>query len=370
MSIKHKILISNIIMLVVPVILILVITVIMVGGFVTQNPEVSVMTEQTYDVSKYMIQYFIIWGVAAIAVTALTAGCITAYLSRSIIRPIKELDEAMQHIKAGDLHYEFAGSSDVELKELCESFEDLRVRLQESVEADLAREREQKMLMANISHDLKTPITSIKGYIDGIMEGVAGTPEMQEKYLKTIRTKTELLESMVENLSLYSKLELKRAPYDMEIGDICGFLAGTVEEYLLDLQNAEMQVECHIPSEEYLVKFDRQKMHRVFSNIIQNAMKYKKEGTGHLTITVQSTENGVAVNFEDTGIGIKNSDLKKVFEGFYRSDPSRNSRIEGNGLGLAITRQIVEDHSGKIWIRSEEGIGTEVVILLPRREQG
>ncbi|MEG2584146.1 MAG: HAMP domain-containing sensor histidine kinase, partial [Oscillospiraceae bacterium] len=280
------------------------------------------------------------------------------------IQPLKDLRIAMEHIKVGDLDYEFSGSNEKELKEVCVAMEDLRLRLKRSVESELAREKEQKMLIANISHDLKTPITSIKGYIEGIKDGVADTPEKMEKYLTTVLSKTEIIESMVENLSLYSHLELSRLPYEMKILDICEFLKKTLNDYTLDLQNANITLKTNI-TENVLVKFDEKKMHRVFGNIIGNSIKYKKDNSGTLNINTEITKNGLVITFEDTGVGIKESDIERVFEGFYRSDPSRNSGIEGNGLGLSITRRIIADHGGKIWLRSEEGLGTEIIILLP-----
>ncbi|MEG1441612.1 MAG: HAMP domain-containing sensor histidine kinase [Oscillospiraceae bacterium] len=368
MSIKRKILISNIIMLVVPVLLILLLTVFMVAVFVSNNPELGFAAleeyQQTSMFTKFIAKYFVVWGSLAIIVTGVTAMCITMYLSNRIIQPLKDLRIAMEHIKVGDLDYEFSGSNEKELKEVCVAMEDLRLRLKRSVESELAREKEQKMLIANISHDLKTPITSIKGYIEGIKDGVADTPEKMEKYLTTVLSKTEIIESMVENLSLYSHLELSRLPYEMKILDICEFLKKTLNDYTLDLQNANITLKTNI-TENVLVKFDEKKMHRVFGNIIGNSIKYKKDNSGTLNINTEITKNGLVITFEDTGVGIKESDIERVFEGFYRSDPSRNSGIEGNGLGLSITRRIIADHGGKIWLRSEEGLGTEIIILLP-----
>lgn len=373
MSIRRKMLILCIVMLVVPVTLIMLLTILLLALIAAQNPDINLFVlepvRQEAGMLRYLSGYFAIWAVASVVVTVVTALCVTAYLSRSILRPLRELNEAMTHMKEGDLNYEFVGSGDAEIKALCTSFEELRLHLQKSVSTDLLREREHKMLLANISHDLKTPITSIRGYVEGVRDGVADTPEKLSRYLDTVLAKTEVLEDMVENLSLYSKLELKRLPYRMQIEDMAAFLRQVMEEFALDLQRADMQVHSTLPPEPVMVKFDREKMHRVFANIIGNAIKYKKAGTGALTVQAERTGGKIAVSFTDSGIGIRADEVERVFEGFYRGDPSRNNQIEGNGLGLAITRQIVEDHGGKIWIRSEEGAGTEVVLLLPVAQQ-
>lgn len=221
------------------------------------------------------------------------------------------------------------------------------------------------MLLANISHDIKTPVTSIRGYVEGIMEGIADTPEKMERYLTTIHQKASAIETMVNHLSLYSKLELQKIPYHMETGDVFAFLKKTLQEFELELQDGGMRLTYEIPEMPCFVRFDAEKLRRVYSNIITNAIKYKGGEKGSLHVAAQEMQGGVTISFSDRGIGIKTAEQEKVFEGFYRSDPSRNSKIEGNGLGLAICRQIIAAHNGKIWIRSEEGRGTCVTVFLP-----
>ena len=132
----------------------------------------------------------------------------------------------------------------MELQKLCASIEELRLRLKDSVTKDIAREKEHKMLMANISHDIKTPVTSIKGHVEGILDGVASTPEQQAKYLHTILKKAEAIEEMAENLSLYSKLELGRILYHMEICDIATFLHDTADSFVLDAREMGVDLQC------------------------------------------------------------------------------------------------------------------------------
>ena len=366
MSIKQKIILSCIVMLVVPAVLILILTALLLAVFFLLHPTVELSLYEGLEISNpAVLKLIIIWAIMAVLVVITTCICVTSYLTQSILHPLKEMNQALEHLKRGELDYEFTGSEDLELRELCTSLEALRLRLQESISGELAREQDQKMLLANISHDIKTPITSIQGYVEGILDGVANTPDMQQRYLCTIRSKAKAIQDMVENLSLYSKLELKRVLYHMERTDIFAFLTQVTDEFVLDLQNNHMALECHIASTPAPVKMDREKLRRVFSNLITNAIKYKKEDTGSLSITGEATEHGALITFSDSGKGIDSKDLARVFEGFYRGDPSRNNRIEGNGLGLSISRQIVQDHGGKIWIRSELNKGTDVMILFP-----
>lgn len=366
MSIKRKFMICSVIMLVIPVVLILLLSVLLLAVFALLNPTVELSLTEGLEISNPVVMKFIvIWAAMALVVVIATGIAVTSYLSRSILRPLQELNAAMEHMKNGDLNYEFSGSSDAELQELCRSFEELRLKLQTTVAADLAHEQEQRMLLANISHDIKTPITSIRGYVEGILDGVANTPEKMHRYLKTIHVKAGAIELMADNLSLYSKLEMKRVLYHMEITDVFTFLKEVTEEFVLDLQDNDMSLSYDIQEVASPGKLDREKMRRVFANLITNAIKYKKEGHGSLCISGKRTEQGALMTFTDKGAGIAQEDIGRVFEGFYRGDPSRNNKIEGNGLGLSICRQIVQDHGGKIWIRSEKGEGTEVILLLP-----
>ena len=371
MSIRKKIWTSLIIMLIIPAALILLLSALLLAVFMLLNPTVSFSLYDGFEISNPVIMQFIIfWGVMATAVVVTTSLCLSAYLNRHIIKPLHDINEAICHITSGDLTYEFAGSNDLELQKLCASIEELRLRLKDSVAKDIAREKEHKMLMANISHDIKTPVTSIKGHVEGILDGVASTPEQQAKYLHTILKKAEAIEEMAENLSLYSKLELGRILYHMEICDIAAFLHDTADSFVLDAREMGVDLQCTLPEIPQFVKFDRSKLRRVFANIINNAIKYRRQDTdSHLLITLRDSEHGVVLSFADNGIGIQQKDTEKVFEGFYRSDPSRNSQIKGNGLGLSISRQIIHDHGGKIWIRSTLYEGTEVTILLPHAQK-
>lgn len=367
MSIKKKILASLIIMLLIPAALILVLSALLLAVFMLLNPAVSFSFYNSVEVSNTVIVHFIIfWGIMVISVAAATCLILSAYLNRRIIKPINDINDAICRIASGDLSHEFTGSDDEELKKLCASIEELRLRLKKSVAKDIAREKEHKLLMANISHDIKTPVTSIKGHAEGILDGIAKTPELRTKYLNTIIKKADAIEEMAENLSLYSKLELDRIIYRMQKGDIAAFLYETADTFSIEAETSGIRLCNFPPGKPIYAKFDREKMRRVFANIISNSIKYRKqEEGGYLSVSAEESEHGIVLLFADNGIGIRDKDREKVFEGFYRSDPSRNSEIKGNGLGLSISRRIIRDHGGKIWIRSEINEGTEVTILLP-----
>ena len=225
------------------------------------------------------------------------------------------------------------------------------------------------MLLANLSHDLKTPVTSIKGYIEGIRDGIADTPEKQKKYLDTIYSKAVMIDDMVNNLSVFSKLELSKLKFEFEKGDINAFVNRIFEEYRLDLEKNNMELSVDTENTPVTVRIDYEKMRRVFANIISNSIKYKKDGRGKLEVKSHLGDGGVYITVTDDGIGIKKEELKSVFDEFYRVDAARSMNIKGSGLGLGIAKQIVENHGGKIWLKSDgEGLGTTAVIYLPQCE--
>lgn len=381
MSIKKKFIISNVIMLVVPVVLIFFLGMLFVMGFVIVSPAYNItMTIQDLFQPKELLSHIglfisvnpsaqwclLIWIIASVIIVVGVITGITVILSKSILNPIRELTLAADKIKTGKLDFEVMRASDEEVDALCKSFDEMRVKLKQSREKEEAYKAERSMLLANLSHDLKTPITSIKGYIEGIQDGVADTPDKMERYLRTIYAKANAIDEMVNNLSVFSKLEMNKLQFDFELGDINQFLRDILEECKLDLQKNNMTLHERIPNKQVIIKIDYQKMHRVIVNLIENAMKYKEGDKGELSVSTEVANGGVFIKVSDRGIGISQSELKKVFEGFYRSDPSRTPNIKGSGLGLGIAREIIEQHGGKIWIKSENG--TTVFIYLPVRQ--
>lgn len=369
MSIKKKFLTSAILMLVIPTVLIFIVTAVMLTLFQIFNSGMDIFSRDIIN-QPFFLKLIIVWVTTITVIVIFTGFGITTYLSRSILVPLGELKNDIKKLTDGSFDFEITYTSDPEIAELCVMIDKLRIKLKDNVRKQLDYERERNMLIANISHDLKTPITSIKGYIEGVLDGVADTPEKRERYLKTILSKTELMDELIENLSIYSKLELKKVPFCFEYTDICEFISNEITEYIPELKRKDVEVETDIPNSGVIVKIDRIKMRRVISNILGNAVKYKKEGSGKVKVSISKFNRGVVVSFLDNGIGIKESETDKVFEGFYRSDFSRNSKIKGNGLGLSITKQIIEESGGKVWIKSRENIDTQVNIYLPVYDGG
>ena len=367
MKIKRKFAISNILMLAIPISIIGIAAVVMIFYLMIKLPSDMPFDEYSMLMNKnpLIMKAILAWAVICISVIAVTVTVVTTRLAKSISAPIQELREAVSNISDGNLDFEVMGSSYEEINSLCESFDVMRKTLKSAREREIEMQKERSMLIANISHDLKTPVTSIKGYLDGIRDGVADTPEKMDKYLETVYQKTLLMEELISNLSIFSKLELSKLIFHFQQGDIIDFVRETAEEYRLDLERRDMELELKLPDKMIPVMMDHEQLHRVFANLIDNAAKYKRQGRGHIEISAEENDAGVLVRVCDAGIGIKPEELEAVFDEFYRADASRNTAIKGSGLGLGIAKQIVQRHGGKIWLRSLEQ-GTMAVVYLPK----
>lgn len=305
--------------------------------------------------------------ISIVVVLILTGILLTSWLNQGIIKPMISLKNAMMRIEQGDLETPATTAEKGEVGELFEGFEKMRVRLKNSEEEKIRTEEANKELIRNISHDLKTPITSIKGYVEGIMDGVADTPEKMEKYIKTIYNKAGDMDYLIDELTMFSKIDANQIPYQFHRMNVGEYFSDCAEEVGLDLETKGIgfsyECDCDPGVEIYA---DPEQLKRVINNIISNSVKYKKDGDSRITLKVSlQDEKYVLVEIEDNGKGISGKELEKVFQRFYRTDASRNSKQGGSGIGLSIARKVVEDHEGSIWATGEEGVGLTIHFTLP-----
>ena len=287
-------------------------------------------------------------------------------LYRSIIRPIHKLKAAADNISDGNLNVSVTAESDDEIGELCEAFESMRIKLKSQIEQNMQYEKDSKELISNISHDLKTPMTSVKGYIDGLMDGVADTPEKRDRYIRTIYNKINDMNSLIDELFLYAKLDSHSASYSFIKLNISNYFQDCSDEISLDLESQGIEFGySNYLDRSTVVIADPEQLKRVINNIVNNSVKYAFPGRPmKISIRVMEEAEFVKVEIEDNGCGISRRALPYIFERSYRTDESRNSSKGGSGLGLSIAKRIIEDHGGKIWARSTEGTGTTMIFVL------
>ena len=288
--------------------------------------------------------------------------------NQMIIQPIVKLRQDAERLSAGELDISIADEGEGEVRELCEAIELLRIKLKESVYYKEKYDDNRKFLVSSISHDLKTPVTAVRGYLEGILDGIADTPERREKYLSAALSKTELITAMIEDLLLYSKLDLGQVPFDFETVDLGGYLADSAEDmrFAFEAEGKTLTFDNQLDGTVF-ARIDPVRFRRVVQNIVDNARKHTAENTGRLDMILRGGKNQVVLDFRDNGHGIPKEDLARIFNRFYRADTAR--KIEGSsGLGLAIAKQMVEGMDGRIWAVSEVGKGTSILISLKRVE--
>ena len=306
----------------------------------------------------------------ALVILIFTSVSIGLWIYRSVAAPLVKLRKATQNIKDGNLDFVLEVDGTDEFAELCRDFEEMRRRLKESAEEKVLLDKENKELISNISHDLKTPITAVKGYVEGIMDGVADTPEKMDRYVRTIYNKTNEMDHLINELTFYSKIDTNRIPYTFSKLNVDDYFSDCAEEVGLELETRGIQLYyANYVEKDVLVIADGEQIRRVIHNIISNAIKYMDKPKGVIQIRVKDVGDFIQVEIEDNGKGIASKDLTYIFDRFYRTDVSRNSSKGGSGIGLSIVRKILEDHGGKVWATSREGIGTIMYFVLRKYQE-
>ena len=301
----------------------------------------------------------------ATVILVFTALSIGLWIYRSIATPLVKLKKATQNIKEGNLDFVLDVEGNDEFSELCQDFEEMRKRLKESAEEKIILDKENKELISNISHDLKTPITAVKGYVEGIMDGVADTPEKMDRYVKTIYNKTNEMDHLINELTFYSKIDTNRIPYTFSKLNVEDYFSDCAEEVGLELETRGIElVYANYVESGVQVIADGEQIRRVIHNLISNAIKYMDKPKGIIQIRIKDVGDFIQVEIEDNGKGIAAKDIVYIFDRFYRTDVSRNSSKGGSGIGLSIVKKILEDHGGKVWATSRLGIGTIMYFVL------
>lgn len=308
------------------------------------------------------------FGVAIVLV--LTAFLLIVWIYRGIMGPLNKMRVAARRIQTGDLDFEIPTEADDELGQLSRDLEDMRQRLKDTAEEKVAFDKENKELISNISHDLKTPVTTIKGYAEGIMDGVADTPEKMDRYIRTIYNKANDMDRLINELTFYSKIDTNRIPYTFNKINVREYFDDCVEEVGLDLESKNIELSYFNSVEnDVLVIADAEQLKRVINNIVGNSIKYMDKPKGYISIRVKDVGDFIQVEIEDNGRGIAAKDLPAIFDRFFRADASRNSSKGGSGIGLSIVRKIIEDHGGKIWANSKLGCGTVMYFVLRKYQE-
>ncbi len=283
---------------------------------------------------------------------------------RSVLQPLDELQRAAREIEAGNLDVSLSYRGEDEFLPVFEQFDAMRAHVKDLLWKQVEEEQLRVEMIASIAHDFKTPVTAIQGYAQGILEGVANTPEKNERYLRTIITKSDELSRMAQSLYDLSSLEVKTMRFMMQTTPISDMM----EEILADAeeQNPNMHIRAALDfPKDALIYVDPMQFQRVISNILQNSFKYRRGDAVQIDVRGEIDGRRVLLHFSDDGVGASAEDCERIFERFYRSDKARSGSVGGSGLGLSIARQIVEEMGGRIWARPNETQGLCMHISFP-----
>lgn len=303
-----------------------------------------------------------------VIIMIILSGFVAFIVYQQFVNPLVKLKEAAEKMGSGNLDekIEIGKNREDEVGELCESFENMRQRMSDFAKEKMRYEDENRQLISNISHDLRTPITTIKGYVEGIMDGVADTPEKRDRYLKMIYSKANEMDSLINELSLYTNINNNAIPYEFHRVSVKDYFNDCMEEVHATLMSKNMTLTYrNYCEDDVMVIVDPDQLKRVINNIVTNSIKYMDKEYGQVDISIYDNDAEVKVAINDNGRGIDTESLPHIFDRMYRADSARQSR-GGSGLGLAICKKIVEEHGGNIYATSQVGKGTTIVFTLKK----
>lgn len=322
---------------------------------ITLSPQLRV-----YGIARMMLVTAAIVATVFFAVALLFAH---KRINADVTEPLNELRDGLKSVENGDYACRIRENGVGELKELTLEAERIRLKLNDEVYKTARAEDDRKFLISSVSHDLRTPVAAVRGYLEGIRDGVAETEEKRNVYIKKAIDRLDAVKNMIEDLLLYSRLDSGGAEYHMVRADMAAYLADMAEEEAFIFSSENKKLEFKNETENAFVKLDPEKFARVIRNITQNAKKYIEPGIGETVITLRRVRKNAVIEIRDNGEGMEPEEVTRIFDRFYRVSSART--FDGStGLGLAISKRIVEDIGGKIWATSKKGEGTSFMISL------
>lgn len=297
-------------------------------------------------------------------------GLLMSFIFRqALLKPIKksiaDLETGVNEISNDNLGYRIENKRKNEFDVVYENFNDMTSRLFDMTKQKELDEKSRKELIAGISHDLKTPLTSINAYAEGMKKGVATTPEMQEKYMNVIGSKAQDMTYIINQLFLFSKIDLGEFPFAIEIIDVGEVLEKMVTGFKDDYEDKDVEIILSKNVARLSVAVDVIQFKNVIQNIVGNSIKYGSQTAGKIELYCEKQNNNVAITIKDNGSGVSEETLKYMFDVFYRGDVSRNNAVKGSGLGLAISSKIIKRLNGTLEAYNASNGGLITTIRLP-----
>lgn len=336
-----------------------------IGQYVSENELKDLVEDWTIHRNSFLL-LFLLDGVLCITALLLLSQIFTRRLTRSIMEPLDALEEGARRIRSNELTQDIVYRGEVEFETVCETFNDMQRHILEEQEKNLKYEKARTDMIAGISHDLRTPLTAIRGTVKGLLDGIAATPEQQERFLKAAYKRTGDMDVLLNQLFYLSKLETGGMPLSPQVVEISAFLRKYVNEKTEFLEEEKEQIGLETNGACAEVFIDTQQFGRILDNLLENSEKYSRAEPLQIRITLQKDKDGIGIRFSDNGMGVPEDKLPFLFDEFYRVDESRNEK-KGNGLGLYIVKYLVEAMGGSV--RAENENGLVICIKLPAAEK-
>ena len=313
------------------------------------------------------ILLFLADGVLCIAVLVIMSQIFTGNLVKHIMEPLDELAAGAKRIKENDLTEDINYSGDIEFENVCDTFNKMQKHILREQEKNRKYEKARTDMIAGISHDLRTPLTAIRGTIKGLMDGIASTPEKQDRFLETAYRRTGEMDLLLNQLFYLSKIETGNMPITLRKIEISSFIKNYVQakQGLMEAEKEELVEETKEITAEVAV--DPEQLQRIFDNLLENSRKYGEKVPLKMKIGLRKTPGGILIRFSDNGVGVPENKLPYVFDEFYRVDESRNKK-EGNGLGLYIVKYLIVVMGGTVRAENEDGFVVSMELPLGERK--
>lgn len=314
------------------------------------------------------IVLFLADGILCIAVLVVISQFFTRNLVKHIMKPLELLSDGAKRMKSNDLTQEISYSGDVEFEKVCHTFNDMQKHILMEKEKNYKYEKARTDMIAGISHDLRTPLTAVRGTIKGLMDGVASTPERQNRFLETAYRRTGDMDVLLNQLFYLSKLETGNMPLNLKKIELADFIRSYVNGKQGLLENEQIEIVADIREVTGKALIDPEQLQRIFDNLLENSRKYGEKLPLKTKITLDREKEGFCICFSDNGVGVPENKLPYLFDEFYQVDESRN-RKEGNGLGLYIVKYLIETLGGSVWAENAEGFVVHMELPFVEEEE-
>lgn len=362
MSLKKRMFRSNMVILICAFAALVMAAVLVLGMF---EDSLEKQLPDTHWIKHSIISTMPTLVIAGMLISLLTIGALlilsvwfTNRMNQKIMEPLDELVKAAQRIQDGNLTEEIQYQGEEEFEKVCRIFNAMQKTILEDQEQRIQNEKARTDMVTGISHDLRTPLTSIQGYIKGILDGIASTPEKQKAYLETAYESTKEMNTLLQKLFDFSRMESGQMPFHMVQVDLAEFTMSYIaqKEAVYDPEDVTLTVNCEMPDDRRMpeISMDVEQVQRIFDNLLENSIKYAGTKPVEINVSVREESKAVVLEWKDNGSGVPEEKLDKIFDRFYRCDEAR--RQKGSGVGLYVVKYIMERHQGTVKAVNDHGL--------------